>query len=148
MRIHTRLYLSDLALATKATGVNWTRLTEHGSRFHPRAFEVILTGSSTRNQNGGEFKAATWDEWGTFLGYLFDRDPGAKASFYSSGEHFHWATADRFLDGFPPDPHPQHRWEFFGSFDRYHEHVCAGCSALTRTLRHGVPFTDLTAGER
>lgn len=143
MRIHTSLYALEISQAARVAGVSLTRMTEHGSRSHLRAFEVNLTGSNSRYQNGGEHKAATWDEWGMFLGHLFQQDPGAKASFYGSGEHFHWATGDRFRDGAPSDPHPQHRWEFFGSFDRYHEHVCTGCSAIVRTLNHGVSFTSL-----
>ena len=138
MRIHTKLTRQDIqdavmrsrvlgpgtaqneyrARTAKArayiTGVGISALTEHGSRTHDRAFEVQLSGDSSRGPNSGRYgmddwsdKAATWDQWGLFLSVLFEVDPaarvgGAKNPIYIDRDHFHWSTGGRYL-GTPDD---------------------------------------------
>jgi len=136
MRMHTSfLETSDLYRAARIAGVGFTRLETKGSRKRERAFDVILTGSSPRNQNfGGEDKAATWDEWGVFLGVLFGIDPNAVTPYYSCGEDYHWQTANRFVTPLPvSERHTQHRWEFSGraATGAYAVHECK-CGALMR----------------
>src|SRR3712207_5740771 len=83
MRIHTdtvtELHIrAALRAATDASNgvrsVDVTRLQRHGSRTHSHAWDVILTGSNPRRQNGGPDYAATYDEWGWFLAYLYGID--------------------------------------------------------------------------
>lgn len=65
MRIHTSLTADQVRLMLDdMPGVDFHRLSEHGSRTHARAFEVIL--SSTSNHRGfhSDYTSATWDEWG------------------------------------------------------------------------------------
>lgn len=103
MRIHSdKVTLSDITEAERfatrnSPGVDpviATRWTEHGSRKRTRAWDVILTGSNSRRQNGGPDQAATWDEWGWFLAHLFTVDPNAVAGPYKGSEDFHRKTAN------------------------------------------------------
>lgn len=150
MRIHTSLTYQQMRTVAQASGAPiYTETLElHGSRTHERAFEVILSGSSTNRSQSGDFFAATWDEWGAFLGALYDMDPKARcgnsARFptYRDADHFHFATGDRFhniankwdLDAnvpryLPADTHPQHHWEFSGEAGFW----CTKCKAKRPT---------------
>jgi hypothetical protein len=146
MRIHSDS-ISDLEIrkAARIAGVQFTRFGLHGSRSHEQAFDVILTGSSTRHQNGGPDKAATWDEWGIFLGTLFNLDAAmvcgtVKRPIYASAEHFHWSTGGRYA-GTPTAADfaraHNHKWEFTGESmtGTYWVHECGGrngCGAVRR----------------
>lgn len=136
MRLHSNfLETSDFYRAARTAGVSFTRFETKGSRKRDRAFDVILTGTSPRNQNfGGEDKAATWDEWGVFLGVLFGIDPEAVTPYYSCGADFHWQTGNRFFWIRPAHQrHRQHRWEWSGraATGAYTVHECK-CGALMR----------------
>lgn len=108
MRLHTDvLTRDDILNAAKGGTIAFDRLTEHGSRSHARAFEVKLTGSGTHT-NSGRYgantweQAATWDEWGIFLGRLYEIDRNllvgsAKNPIYEGWDDFHWQTGERFL---------------------------------------------------
>ena len=99
MRIHTSaLSTEDLHNAARLARVNFTTLNYHGSRKRNRAFEVKLTGDSPYRQNGGDYPAATWDQWGIFLNALFRSDPDMTCSGYKDAEAFHYATCNRFHD--------------------------------------------------
>ena len=141
MRIHSDFVETvDLQKAAHRADVGFTRLGLHGSRTRDHAFDVILTGSSSRNQNmGGSDKAATWDEWGIFLGTLFALDPHAVAKgAYESGAHFDWATGGRYRDGvLRGTDHKNHKWGWTGSSagGNYHCHEC-NCGAIRRFLAH------------
>lgn len=138
MRIHTdTLTERDIYDACRIAGVSAPVFSRHGSRKRDHAFEVILSGSSSHNSNGNEFKAATWDEWGVFFTVLFERDPqmfaGVKNWNYDGARHFHYRTDDRFVysdpgQRFPADTHPQHKWRGTGG-DSQH---CTKCSAILR----------------
>ena len=148
MHIHSDfLEPTDFRRARRAAGVGFTRFDVKGSRSRDRRFDVILTGSSPRNQNmGGEDKAATWDEWGVFLGVLFDIDPAAHCGkhSYQSGPHFHWATGNRYAAPLPAVVrHRQHKWEWTGRnvTGSYTVNECQ-CGALMRRLLNGT-FADL-----
>lgn len=142
MRIHTdTLTASDLQAAAQLAGVTLS-YSNHGSRSHRGAVDVTLSGSSGRMPNTGNrgaasygsSPAATWDEWGIFLGELFRRDPDAVAPrVYFSGEHFRWATGARFDTLTPADQHKRHRWQYNGESvtGAYSVHECK-CGALLR----------------
>ena len=120
MRIHSNtLTYSDLAGATKGMYVSFTTCDQRGSRKRARAFEVKLSGSSSFRQHGGDEQAATWDEWGIFLGRLFALDPEMTTSAYATAEDFHYETADRF--NYPGgleagDQHKRHKWNPNGDY--------------------------------
>lgn len=71
------------------------RFAHYGSRTHTRAVDIVLTGNARhRSQSDREHYAATYDEWGAFLAYLFDVDPDVKAGPYADAEEF-----ERITDG-------------------------------------------------
>jgi len=122
MRIHTSLDPDAIrAMLAGMPGVTFERFTVHGSRTHPRAVEVLLSGTSPRRRNfgnrgAGDDYAATWDEWGIFLGRLFRADPEARATYYRDAYGFDCRTTYRFDESFTvEDQHPLHRWESDGN---------------------------------
>lgn len=124
MRLHTDVLTEqDIRDAAKGGTIAFDRLTEHGSRSHKRAFEVKLTGSGTHT-NSGRYgantweQAATWDEWGIFLGNLYEKDPdmlvgSAGNPIYSDSGDFDWKTENRFGENSITwdQQHKRHRWE-------------------------------------
>lgn len=167
MRIHTdRLTHQDVIEAARRAGrytVN-VRFTEHGSQRRDHAFNVSLTGTSSRRPNnaaGGRFAnglsdahAATWDEWGMFLAELFRRDPAAVVpKIYESGEHFRWTTGARFDTLTPAEQHGAagHKWS--GRYPNitgvYTVAECLGrkgkpCAATIREMRGGHAFAEIS----
>lgn len=141
MRLHTdKITRADILNACARAGVVANSLTQNGSRSRARAFDLYLEGSSNRQSNGRDHKAATWDEWGMVMADLYTLDPeamwGNKSWGYSDAEDFHLKTQNRFLNGMPYDLHTQHKWTY-----DYHAsmplsdvafHYCTGCSARTR----------------
>lgn len=178
MRIHTSANLRDIITAvemangsattetarneyrartararTSITPIHALEANEHRSQTHPRAFEIKLSGDSTRGPNSGQYgmdgygKAATWDQWGLFLSALFEADPemrvgGAAHPIYADAEHFHWITANRYRgtvddNGIPRVDaptgmffhpgnggyHRQHKWEYQGTTVGARAHV-------------------------
>ena len=149
MRIHTNSHATIVDAAVTA-GVTLTKNVMHGSRTHPRAFEVNLEGSSTRRpQSGpsglGSGYAATWDEWGMFLAAVFAIDPLARTRDYECAAHFHWATTGRYhLRGeVHGDPCRQHKWSFSRDTDTASIWRCTKCDALMRRLNHGLKWKDV-----
>lgn len=141
MRLHTDILApSDIYRAVTAAGMTGVHVeaTRHGSRARDHAFEVHLTGTSSRRPNGGNYGAgagyaATWDEWGMFLAALFELDPQAIAGTpgrptYASGETFHAATWDRFKSLTAPHQHggSGHKWTRDG-YSPWQE--CDSCEA-------------------
>jgi hypothetical protein len=123
MRIHTdTLTTGDFYDAARKAGVTIDRNGMHGSRSRARAFDFILSGSSNRRQNfGGDGQAATWDEWGIFLSWLFAVDPNATVpKVYEGLAEFERKTFARFSEGdVPPDnahPSKNHRWEYVSPY--------------------------------
>lgn len=105
MRIHTHtLTESDfwdaMRYASRRTGgtgdsISAIRFAVYGSRTHTRSVDVVLTGTARhRSQADRSQYAATWREWGFFLGYLYTIDPDAKAGPYADESEF-----DRMTDG-------------------------------------------------
>lgn len=73
--------------------------------------------------------AATWDEWGIFLGHIFDLDPEAKCWAYKDAADFNFQTDGRFEDGdIPADMHGDHRFEVGVPFYQ----KCKNCTAVKR----------------
>jgi hypothetical protein len=142
MRIHSNsIDALEIRKAARLAGVGFTRLSLHGSRSRAFAFDVILTGNSPRNQNGGDEKAATWDQWGHFLNTLFTLDPAMVTPYYADAEHFHWSTGNRYAGGFDlADDHVKgHKWQFSGDSagGGYMVHECK-CGAIRRFLHRGT----------
>lgn len=142
MRIHTRLEARSVRIAAHAAGVTFARMTEHGSRKSTRAFDVILEGHGrTKWGNSGthgaaSYTAATWDEWGIFLGRVFDYDPAANATYYRDADDFHWQTGERFKTLTPAQQHTRHTWNWNGDCvtGSYSVHECK-CGAIMRRTR-------------
>jgi len=140
MRIHTNtLTREDIYVAASTAGATVEGATLHGSRSHDHAFEVKLTGNSRRRPNGGSYGAdrdayaATWDQWGVFLGLLFDNDREMTTTYDKSADDFHYRTDGRFADLDPrnitiPLSH-DHRFEFAGV---PREQQCTKCDAIQR----------------
>lgn len=137
MRIHTdTLDLIDIRRACEGLPICTEIDSEHGSRKRKRAFEIQLSGSSTRLAQSGNWNAATWDEWGVFLGRLFALDPDMTSSYYVDADAFHKYTCDRFRDGtMPEDTHAQHKWVYdFANSNPWSGNrisYCNKCSAKT-----------------
>lgn len=140
MRIHTKLDAREIYEAAGVANADVVGLSQHGSRIADRSFEVHLEGDSNRRPNSGASGAgsgyaATWDQWGAFLGALFWQDPdmlcgsGAKRPIYRNAKDFHHQTARRFDRGMPKDTHDGHRWEFQGVKG---ERRCSKCKAIQR----------------
>jgi len=130
MQIHTdHLTSSDLYDAARTAGSWLFRQNEKGSRTRARKFDVIVSGSSTRQMNFGlGEQAATWDEWGIFLNVLYQRDPLAHSYAYAGLEHFRRLTHWRFDNLKLADQCPNHNWKFVQAC----MHDCVKCGA-TRT---------------
>lgn len=131
MRIHSNtLTPSDFYKAVRdLPGVN-VDVTKHGSRARSVAYEVRVTGTSTRRTMDNTEQAATWDEWGVFFAHIFAADPNALAGSqkhpsYDGTADFHRQTGNRFKAlTMPTDTHQQHRWQFNGV-----TLACTKCSA-------------------
>lgn len=160
MRIHSDILTeADIYAAAKAAGdAVHVKMTERGSRKRARAFNVDLTGTSSRAPGHGRGepgdKAATWDEWGIFLATLFNRDGAATVpGVYESGEHFHWATGNRFLTLRPSEQHDGagHKWSraYPNLTGAYMVAECLGrkghhCSATVRQMAYGHTFAEIS----
>jgi len=78
-----------------------------GSRTHQRKLVLHLEGDgsvSKRRRNTGKYGgsdefAATWDQWGWFLAYLFDIDPDARTDGhrYNGFDNYHEQTQGKYL---------------------------------------------------
>ena len=141
MRFHAdKITREDVRAAAQFAEVNVEYLSEHKSRKAARAFEIKIGGSSNRlaqgfNHHGEVFNAATWDEWGMFIAFLFDRNPDMIAGDYAGEDNFHYTTGWRFCgDDYvakrPKDLGCQsHRWDFNGNSLK-----CKKCSAILRRV--------------
>lgn len=142
MRIHSNtLDALEIRKAARLAGVTFSRFDLKGSRKREAAFDVILSGASPRRQNGGEDFAATWDQWGHFLGTLFAVDPAMVTPYYESAEHFHWSTGNRYVSFDRADDHVKgHNWEWSGFTvtGSYHVSECRNCGAVRRFLTSGT----------
>lgn len=141
MKLHSaKITSADVYAAARRAGVSVNELTEHGSISHGKALSVYLEGSSSRQSNQRDHKAATWDEWGVVMADLYTIDPDAMWGNprwgYTSAEDFHTKTQNRFAEGMPHDMHMQHKWVY--DYQRslplsdVAYHYCSRCSATTR----------------
>lgn len=118
MRIHTAL-TSEQITKFVPSGVSLHVFTEHGSRTHDHAFEIQLSGHGRQSRwvnsgthGAGYVKAASWDEWGIFLGSLFRADPNARIPrVYEDQDAFTYCTGNRYTRSFTvAHQHANHRW--------------------------------------
>lgn len=141
MKLHTDLIKSlDLynAAAQAGRGVD-VSFTSKGSRSRDHAFDVTLTGTSSRRPNSGrsgasDDYAATWDEWGMFFAHLYEIDPQMKCWAYDDANDFHFKTAARFRCLTPEQQCKNHKWEYQGTAatGAYHIQQCFKCDSLKR----------------
>lgn len=137
MRIHSDiLTTTHVAEAAHKAGILVQGALPKGSRSRKGALEIAFSGSGRQGGQWGSqpYKAATWDEWGMALAYLFSIDPEATvAGVYADAENFHWRTAHRFESLTPDAQHIQHRWSYVGNFPSSDGilHECK-CGATTR----------------
>lgn len=77
------------------------RFAPYNSRTHTRAVDVVLSGSARhRSQADRTEFAATYDEWGWFLGSLYSFDPDVKCgNVYADSEDFRRKTHGKFTVG-------------------------------------------------
>ena len=121
MRIHTRLTRDEMTAALAGTaGAYFDDLSQHGSRKRDRAWEVKMRGTSARRPNfynGDGSYAATWDQWGVFLGNVFRADPDATVpGVYDSADDYSRKTFGRFdSPGMPADAHGDHKFDYNGT---------------------------------
>lgn len=97
MRIHSNILRREAFVsAAREAGVYIISLTECGSKSHAARFDVYLTGSHYAMTQYGDrdMPAATWDEWGNFLAYLYKLDPQMVAGQYKTLRDFIDTTQD------------------------------------------------------
>ena len=116
--MHTdNLTVADLYDALRVTGLaergvflDYERgVTEHRSRKRARRLDFYLVAepghgrrwSNSGNRGAGPEKAATWHEWGAFLGELFHRDPEASCDYYDDARDFEAKAVRPWMN--PPD---------------------------------------------
>lgn len=109
------------------------RLEYAGSRSHEYAFDIVLSGDSSRNAMHKEFKSATWDQWGEFIAGLYERESGILMPLYVSRKHFHYTTTGRFALGGNFEYHRKHKWTRTGG-GAPDMSQCSGCGALHRAV--------------
>jgi hypothetical protein len=176
MRIHSNV-LSWNQIMDAVTGMPnvYVTVSVRGSRSHAAAFETSMEGNGHRGNSGqygardmSQPLAATWDEWGVFLGRLYVIDPEMivgtpKNPIYASAEHFNWSTGNRFMPAMsdptltvrlPIDTHKRHAWNYseIVATGRYSVSTCKGskgkpCSAIRRFVAYGYSFSDLQTQE-
>lgn len=133
MKIHSNsLTEAHIHTATRSHGMKgvYAEVSTQGSRSRARAFTVKLTGTSNRNQNPGTGrdryveKAATFDEWGMFIDFLFLCDEDAVIGQYKGYEHFKACTFGRYESLTQPYAHGNHKWAYVDGVSE-----CKDCEA-------------------
>src|SRR4051812_1204934 len=156
MRIHSdSVDILEVRKAARLAGVTFNRLDEHGSRKRKGAFDIKLNGSGTHMISGcygaaTDEQAATWDEWGIFLGHLYRLDERLVTPYYLDAEHYVWTTGGRFtVDFTPAHQHRRHNWKPSGDSVTgvYHVSQCGGgtgCSTVRRHMAYGHDFAEIS----
>lgn len=157
MRIHSDLIEREHLKSAVAglDGVNVRIDIRRASRKRDHSWDVALVAEprpGRRRRNTGRYGlgddyAATWDEWGVFLSWLFSYDPDAVCGDYDDKEHFHWSTGGRFRNVVALDMHDQHRWIDDGDSlnGRFHVETCK-CGAVRNSLGHFQTWAEFQAG--
>jgi hypothetical protein len=100
MGVVMKIY-SDILTEKDVTDAFFTARTYPGVDIHidairtwkPRkhAYGVEVWGASVsgrRSANGRDARAASWDDWGTVIALLYNRDPHARIGFYDNEADF------------------------------------------------------------
>lgn len=146
MKIHSdTLTSAEVFAAARIARADVVDFDRTGSRTRDYAFDVHLEGESRRRPNRrGNYTgyAATWDQWGVFLGVLYSIDPymvcgpSEKYAYYRNEDDFHAKTGARFAGcesdhdatseayWWPTDAHGDHTFRWNGSVSH-----CTKCSA-------------------
>lgn len=141
MRIHANaLTVRNVHAAALKAHVNVVKLDQFGSKSRDHAFEIGLSGSGAHRTQYTDldYPAATWDEWGMFLAYLYRCDDSIVIPrAYSDESDFHWQTDGRFRKLWPADQHKLHRWTITRAGDGVSEAECK-CGAVKRWTYRGL----------
>lgn len=133
MHIHSDLLsATDIYSAAMMSDAATEQMDEKGSRSRARKFVVLLSGNSTRNAMKNTFKAATFDQWGIFLGILFEKDENMIAGNYKNKEDFDRKTFLRYddsADRMTMDKYHNHKWTFSGTYSGSAVQQCKNCDA-------------------
>lgn len=80
---------------------------QHGNVMHVRRFKNTGDRGASSEYYGecGAIWAATWDEWGWFIAYVFEADPDARFGHYASYADFMFQTDGKF----DLEPTPEYR---------------------------------------
>ena len=117
MRIHSSVLkasdIKDIVREVAGGFVTVEGAEDRGSRKRRGAVELRLSGSSNYKSQGGDYKAATWDEWGIVINAIFERDCEAIVGQYGSLFTFDNCTQGRFDDLTPANQHKRHKWVYF-----------------------------------
>ena len=117
MRIHSSvLNASDVEDIVREVAKGYVTVegaADCGSRKRAGAVELRLSGSSNYKSQGGDYKAATWDEWGIVIHGIFERDGDAIVGKYDSLFTFDNYTQGRFDDLTPVNQHKRHKWVYY-----------------------------------
>ena len=139
MKLHSDILTrDDVTTAARKADMILETFGQGGSRSRKNSFTVIASGNSTRNAMSNEFKAATWDQWGVFLGILFDIDPLLHTGKhgYEDAVDYHNKTDDRFSsarrDQIDVKSKHNHKWINAGAY--YSECKSDFCTATVRWL--------------
>lgn len=152
MRIHS----DHLTYRTFLDAASWAHVdliefAEHGSRSRAKAFNFSLSGSSPYQRGfGAGGQAATWDEWGMFLAFLFQIDPDAHCgkNSYLNQEHFRWVTGNRFDNLTHALQHKRHKWGYGNpSATGVYSVAECECGAIHRWLLNGYVWEDISVLE-
>lgn len=117
MKFHTSVLtehgLQDVlrvtGLAARGVYLDTERGGTHRSRSRARRIDFYLIATpghgrrwaNTGNHGAGRDKAATWHEWGAFIGELFHRDPNAVIDYYDDARGFESKAVREYAS--PPD---------------------------------------------
>ena len=117
MRIHSSVLkasdIKDIVNEVAGGYVTVEEAEDRGSRKRQGAVELRLSGSSNYKSQGGDYKAATWDEWGIVINAIFERDGEAIVGQYDSLFTFDNYTQGRFDDLTPANQHKRHKWVYY-----------------------------------
>jgi hypothetical protein len=133
--------------------VGTIRWDDYTSRSHTTARDVVLTGSARhRSQANREEFAATYDEWGWFLAFLYSVDPDIKcAGIYADSDDFRRKTS---RESGCPDRFTVSEWQaccVTPQVFRPCEHMTHGAVKLPRHVRQAESATvrrEVKSGQR
>lgn len=158
MKLHTSLLMTDIGnaltrvkeLGLVAEDIRFMQFTIEGSRSRPYGYRIQLgtynqhsgptrsrryknsgrSGATTGYDGNDRVWAATYDEWGWFIGEIFLMDPSARFGSYDGAMDFYEQTGGRFR----PSAVPSVRYAPLTDPDDYPEPEKTGPRMWVNTL--------------